>query len=373
MGEEGCALDIVQNDIYIPDLDRLIRLDSEPEKYSFSELQQITWMRHCTMRSAFKMRKLVEKLYDIPHQTRLTWINQRLNELEESDEIDIGGERFKRFDPAARPQDDTIFKWESILPGTAETFFYGPDGSYLWPAMKGEDSHGIAIKRFLRRSGLEANNLYNLDVEFFIQFTISYPRLMIPCLAAFISLSFLQHPELKSNNASYPLQFLRPDNYLYLTGDAFAMNDLNLIERLKTLKVRPEVEKAFQLLMSHEIADALAFYGIHNEALHSAKGKLRYPPSLEIYMAPSGETEKPESSAKAKKLLHVDPFARYHKLSTIMVPNTIGKSDMPKWLRFSNKTLNDSMIPAGVLARSNWIEFGSVFGPRKKWSNLVKF
>ncbi len=66
------------------------------------------------------------------------------------------------------------------------------------------------------------------------------------------------------------------------------------------MKVRPEVEKTFQLLMSHEIADALALYGIHNEALHSAKGKLRYQPPLEIYMASSSENEKPESSAKAK-------------------------------------------------------------------------
>lgn len=368
-----------QNDDYIPDIDRVIRLEVEPEAYSFSELQQITWMRHCLMRSAFRMRKLVEKLYDIPPQVRLAWLNQRLNELEENGEIEIGGERFKRFDPAARPQDDTIFRWESILPGTAETFFYGPDGSYLWHAMKGEDSHGIAIKRFLHRAGLELNDLYDLDIEFFVEFSLCYARLRIPCLAAFISLSFLQHPELKPSKGNYPLQFLQINNYGYLTGnDLFShfgmndsnlinrllgINDMELINRLQTLKLRPEVEKAFRLLRCNEIANALAFYGIHNEALHSVSGKLRYPPPLDMYKTSSGEVEKPESQTKAKKLLNVDPFARYHRLPQIMVPNTIrNDSDTPAWLRLSNKTPNEPMIPAGVLARSNWLKFGNVLG-----------
>ncbi len=377
-GEPESTLDIDQNAVHILDIDRVIRLDVEPEKYSFSELQQITWMRHCLMRSAFRMRKLVEKLYDIPPQVRLAWLNQRLNELEESGEIEIGGERFKRFDPAARPQDDTIFRWESILPGTAETFFYGPDGSYLWLAMRGEDPHGIAIKRFLHRAGLEANDLYDLDIEFFVEFSLWYPRLRIPCLAAFISLSFLQHPELKSSNASYPLQFLRIDNYGYWTGNELfshygndsnftnrllGINDMGLISRLQTLKLRPEVEKAFYLLRCNETADALAFYGIHNEALHSVSGKLRYPPPLEMYKTSSGEVEKPDSQTKAKKLLNVDPFARYRRLPQIMVPNTIrNDSDTPAWLRLSNKTPTEPMIPAGVLARFNWLKFGNVLG-----------
>jgi hypothetical protein len=312
------------------------------------------------------MRKLVEKLYDIPPKVRLAWLNHRLNKLEESGEIEIGGERFKRFDPAARPQDDTIFRLESILPGTAETFFYGPDGSFLWHAMKGEDIHGIAIKRFLHRAGLEVKDLYDLDIDFFIEFSLCYARLRIPCLAAFISLSFLQHPELKPSKGNYPLQFLQIDNYGYLTGnDLFShigMNDLNLINRLQTLKQRPEAEKAMHLLRCNEIADALAFYGIHNEALHSASGKLRYPPSLEMYKT-SGEVEKPESQTKAKKLLNVDPFARYHKLPRIMVPNTITlNSGAPKWMRLADKTLSAPMIPAGVLARTNWIKYGNVYG-----------
>lgn len=318
------------------------------------------------MRSAFRMRKLVEKMYDIHPQVRLAWLNQRLNELEQCGEIEIGGERFKRFDPAARPQDDTIFRWESILPGTAETFFYGPDGSYLWHAMKGEDIRGIAIKRFLHRTGLDVADLYDLDIDFFIEFSLWYARLRIPCLAAFISLSFLQHPELKQNKGECPLQFLQINNYGYLSGNELlsdvGMNDLSLINRLETLKLRPEVEKAFHLLRCNEIADSLAFYGIHNEALHSTSGKLRYPPPLEMYKT-SGESEKPKSQAKAKKLLNVDPFARYHKLSRILVPNTIEEDlDTPAWLRQPNKTPNEPMIPSGVLARSNWVKYGNIFG-----------
>ena len=360
-------MDTDQNTIDIPDIDRVIRLDVEPESYSFSELQQITWMRHCLMRSAFRMRKLVEKLYDIRPQVRLAWLNQRLNELEESGEIEIGGERFKRFDPAARPQDDTIFKWESILPGTAETFFYGPDGSYLWHAMKGEDIHGIAIKRFLHRTGLEVNDLYDLDIEFFIELSLWYARLRIPCLAAFISLSFLQHPELKQNKGECPLQFLQINNYGYLTGNELlsdvGMKDLNLIDRLQTVKLRPEVEKAFHLLRCNEIADALAFYGIHNEAILSTSGKLRYAPALEKYKTSSGKIENPESQTKTTKLLNVDPFARYHRLPRILVPNTAQvDSDTPAWMRQSNKTANEQIIPAGVLARSNWIKHGNIYG-----------
>jgi hypothetical protein len=84
---------------------------------------------------------------------------------------------------------------------------------------------------------------------------------------------------------------------------------------------------------------------------------------LTKYRSLPSKIEKPEIPTKAIKLLNVDPFARYHKLPRIMVPNTIKEnSDAPKWLRLSKSIQNEPMIPAGVLARSNWLKFGSVLG-----------
>jgi hypothetical protein len=303
------------------------------------------------------MRHDYEKINNIPFKVRHRWLNKRLSELEKSGKIDIGGQTIKRFEKRSLPHNDTIFKCEAVLPGTAETFFYGPEGSYLWPAMKGEDNNGIAIERFLHRSGLDAKDMYNLDIEFFIQLIEIYPRLRIPCLAAFISLIPLQHSECRSNKFS-PVIFLHllifgilTNNKLVLPFNLDEFDELSANEMLFMLKLRPEINKAMRLLMCHEVADALAFYGIHNQALAASSGKLRYPPPIDNYMIKKYKTKATNPDAKQIMLFKADPFEIYNKLATIKVPNRIKNQPIDP---------NAPDIPVGVLARSHWLKFGNL-------------
>lgn len=322
--------------IKIPHLERAVVLSDEaPSPYRFLDLQKAAWQNHCLNEIAFQTRK---NLKEITLEEAELFITARLRSMQDSGEIDLQGDNSParlRFDANGVPHDTVIYKVDLALPGTAETFYEGPAGSLLWPALAGEDIYEKATKRLLEITDFKWRDLVELPPEFWDQFTESFPELSILTLSGFISQFLFEGRKFLKNQPKYELHHLLPHIYLYLVEEPDYQNipGLTLFPDdpqfagaatvAERLAAEPLYHRAFALTQSHGVADMLALYGLHIETLCTATGNPR-------------TTVQPRKSASPEKKLSIPtrsfPAAHFFpKFIPLMQGDDLSTSTSPVW------------------------------------------
>lgn len=322
--------------IRIPRIERSVVLSDEaPSQYRFLDLQKAAWQHHCINEIAFQTRKNPE---EITLEEAGHFITERLRSMLGAGEIDLQGDNSPvrlTFNAKGVPHDTVIYKVDLALPGTAETFYEGPAGSLLWPALAGEDIYEKATKRLLCITGFKWRDLVELPPEFWDQLTECFPELSILTLSGFISQFIFEGRKFLKNQPKYELHHLLPHVYFYLVeeSDYQSIPGLTLFPDdplfagaatvAERLAAEPLYHRAFALTQGHGVADMLALYGLHIETLCTATGSPR-------------TTVQPRKNASPDKKLaiptHSFPAAHFFpKFIPRMQGDDPSKSTCPVW------------------------------------------
>lgn len=200
----------------IPPLD-----ETDPEPYKefsrFPELQTRAWVSYLRT-CAWTQLGGTGHHSDITDQYLLAWVNALLSEK-------YDGEPLSPDEPDDPPQlrrlNSTSFipmkilnLVESIIPGSARIYFWGPDMSCLWSTLAGTDD-GAAMSRLTDLTGLSLAQISECDERLFDELLNIYEPIALHALSATLSM-FHQNSAFIRGNLTEALFLFHPDIQAYL-------------------------------------------------------------------------------------------------------------------------------------------------------------
>lgn len=162
---------------------------------SFSELQTRSWIYYLKRIYAEKNHEtLIERDIDgIEDKDVIGWINELLAESS------ADAPSIRRLNEKSYISSRTLDLVESVIPGSARIYFWGPDFSCLWSVLAGKDD-GAALARLIDITGLSMAHIAESDESLLdILPDISEP-IALHALSAMISALYKTHPQLRKTS-----------------------------------------------------------------------------------------------------------------------------------------------------------------------------
>lgn len=163
------------------------------EPRPFVQIQTHAWAMYIRAMVALHTRGSDRANQHASEKEAIDWLNSRL-EPTSSD-----GSYAPRKFPHSYISTGTLAKIESVLPGSAEVYFWGPDLSVLWSALAGDDD-GAAMERFKALTGLSSTEISNGPPEFFETLLVCHEPIALHALAAMLSSLWRRFPDFKEQN-----------------------------------------------------------------------------------------------------------------------------------------------------------------------------
>ena len=170
------------SDLRATEIPRLEYAEAEPycPGGSFQQIQTQAWWMY--LRAMAPKNAGGEDEIHTSLDRTIRWINQGLQDTDE-EAREISRTTAKEFVPAK-----TLQCVESVVPGSAEIYYWGPDFSLLWSALSGKEDEGRAMTWFLDQTGLSFSEVSKCSTGFLNVLLDVHELIALHAVAAMLSI-----------------------------------------------------------------------------------------------------------------------------------------------------------------------------------------